>query len=344
MESAFVISLDFELRWGVMDRCPPGGAYEANVLGARRVIPRLVDLFEESGVRATWATVGFLFASSRDELEAYIPEARPVYEASHLNTYAHQPGVSESADPMHYGGSLVSLLASAPGQEVASHTFSHYFCNEAGQTADTFRADLQAARSIALSRGIDLRSIVFPRNQHNPVYDPILAEEGFSTYRGNPPGWLWEFSNTHESSRPLKRGARLLHNYANLSGSTVVPWKEIPQRHGLSDVRASAFLKPYSRRLGWADGLRLRRIRENLVAAARTGGVYHLWFHPHNFGVNQDENLSFMRAIIDVYRECADRFGMRSLSMYEAGKVACGETFHSTFKHDSAPHVASVPS
>lgn len=36
-------------------------AYKANLLGARHIIPRLLELFAHYGVRATWATVGFLF-------------------------------------------------------------------------------------------------------------------------------------------------------------------------------------------------------------------------------------------------------------------------------------------
>ena len=63
---ALVISLDFELHWGVRDKRPVDGPYRENLLGAREAIPRMLDLFEEFGVAATWATVGFLFAKNRD--------------------------------------------------------------------------------------------------------------------------------------------------------------------------------------------------------------------------------------------------------------------------------------
>ena len=58
---ALVISLDFELHWGVRDKRPVDGPYRENLLGAREAIPQMLDLFEEFGVAATWATVGFLF-------------------------------------------------------------------------------------------------------------------------------------------------------------------------------------------------------------------------------------------------------------------------------------------
>ena len=55
-----MVSLDFELYWGVRDKTSLE-AYKANLLGARHIIPRLLELFAHYGVRATWATVGFLF-------------------------------------------------------------------------------------------------------------------------------------------------------------------------------------------------------------------------------------------------------------------------------------------
>src|SRR3954447_2214187 len=78
---AFVVSLDFELLWGVRDKYPPdGGAYRGNLLGARAAVPRMLELFAEFNVAATWATVGFLFAATRRELERHRPAVLPGYD------------------------------------------------------------------------------------------------------------------------------------------------------------------------------------------------------------------------------------------------------------------------
>ncbi len=53
----FVISLDFELHWGVRDHRTVAD-YRENLLGVRRVVPALLSLFSEFGIHATWATVG----------------------------------------------------------------------------------------------------------------------------------------------------------------------------------------------------------------------------------------------------------------------------------------------
>ena len=85
---ALVISLDFELHWGVRDKCALDGPYRENLLGARRAIPLLLDLFEEFDVAATWATVGFLFARSRREREQFSPAVRPHYADARLDAYS----------------------------------------------------------------------------------------------------------------------------------------------------------------------------------------------------------------------------------------------------------------
>ena len=72
---ALVISLDFELHWGVRDHVARGDALYQRLPEARRAVEDMVTLFRERRIRATWATVGFLFASNRRELEAHVAES-----------------------------------------------------------------------------------------------------------------------------------------------------------------------------------------------------------------------------------------------------------------------------
>jgi peptidoglycan/xylan/chitin deacetylase (PgdA/CDA1 family) len=71
-----VISLDFELHWGVRDKRRIED-YRENLLGARAVIPRLLDLFARYDIHATWAAVGFLFFRNRTELMRGLPTEIP---------------------------------------------------------------------------------------------------------------------------------------------------------------------------------------------------------------------------------------------------------------------------
>ena len=61
MAGTLVVSLDFELFWGMLDVCTLD-EYRENVLGGRKAIPQMLQLFEKYNIHATWAAVGFLFA------------------------------------------------------------------------------------------------------------------------------------------------------------------------------------------------------------------------------------------------------------------------------------------
>src|SRR5260370_1356026 len=125
---ALVISLDFELHWGVRDHVTRNDALYHRLGQARRAVQDMTSVFTDRRIRATWATVGFLFASSRSELEAHRPRVRPTYGRPELDPYVEPIGIDEEHDPEHLAGSLVELILSCAGQELGSHTFSHYYC------------------------------------------------------------------------------------------------------------------------------------------------------------------------------------------------------------------------
>src|ERR1051326_2808468 len=141
-DSPFVISLDFELYWGVRDRVALD-PYRRNLLGARKAIPALLELFAQYDIHATWATVGFLFCHGRDELLSAIPDRLPQYDDPMLSPYGSLSdlGMDEEEDPFHFAPSLIKMIAASPNQEIATHTFSHYCCLEEKQSVEAFRAD-----------------------------------------------------------------------------------------------------------------------------------------------------------------------------------------------------------
>ena len=151
---ALVISLDFELLWGVRDKRTIAD-YGPNILGVRKAVPALLDLFAQREIACTWATVGLLFFATNKALRAGLPARKPRY-------------------------------------------------------------------------------------------------------------------------RPVGKGAAL-------------------------------------------ERLRLRRINSAMEMAARHRKLFHLWWHPHNFGVDLEENLAFLRGILDRFRMLQERYGMRSMTM---GQVA----------------------
>src|SRR5262249_15320405 len=83
---------------------------------------------------------------------------------------------------------------------------------------------------------------------------------------------------------------------------------------GMVDIPASRFLRPVGKSAA-LERLRLWRITSAMETAARRGKLFHLWWHPHNFGVDLRGNLAFLRAILDCFRTLQERYGMRSITM-----------------------------
>jgi hypothetical protein len=84
---------------------------------------------------------------------------------------------------------------------------------------------------------------------------------------------------------------------------------------GIVNVPADRFLRPWSAAFAWAERAKHSRIAREMRAAALSGGSYHLWWHPHNFGVNLAENLAGLRAVLDAFDELRRTHGMQSRTM-----------------------------
>ncbi|HIH03496.1 MAG TPA: polysaccharide deacetylase family protein [Methanoregulaceae archaeon] len=316
----FVVSLDCELYWGVRDKRTLD-AYRENLVGDRLVVPRLLALFDEFGIHATWAFVGFLFYRDRESLLAGLPALRPGYADARFSPYPELAAVGETEeeDPFHYAGSLVEAVLGHDGQEVASHTFSHYYCLEPGQTVEEFRADLDAANRAAAQYGIELSSLVFPRNQTNDDYLAACRECGIRAYRRNTQSWLYREKN-ERGETTFRRAVRYADAFVNLSGYRV---HDIGGLRGPLPVNvpASRFFYPSKRVTAPFDRLRVRRIRREMTCAAEHGLLYHLWWHPHNFGREPETNLALLREVLEHYRHLHETAGMQSRTMREVAEA-----------------------
>ena len=308
---ALVISLDFELLWGVRDKRTIAD-YGANILGVRQVVPALLDLFAERNIACTWATVGLLFFETSTEMLAALPARKPRYASAKISSYHYlgEVGADEARDPYHYGLSLIRRILAYPAQEIGTHTFSHFYCLEEGGDTAAFRADLAAARAAADGLGVKLASIVFPRNQVGPAHLAVCREFGLRAFRGNERVWFHRARRDSEQTL-LMRGCRLADSYVPIGG----PHDHEPEVvEGMVEVPASRFLRPAGQS-AVMERQRLRRITSAMETAARRRRLFHLWWHPHNFGVDTQRNLAFLRDILDHFRTLQDRYGMRSMTM-----------------------------
>lgn len=324
----FTISLDFELYWGMCDAVP-FETYKENIAGVHQVVPQLLELFTQYEIHATWATVGMLMYTRKEDLLAAIPpdHLRPEYARGNASSYKHLNtftlGENEQTDPYHFAPSLVQKIISTPGQELASHTFSHFYCIDNLKTdTDVFGVDCGAMQKAADRFGIPLSSIVFPRNQITPQALETCKKHGLIAYRGNQQHFLYSSRAQVKQRNPLLRILRLVDAYLNISGTHTYDIYAVNKNTAdLINIPASRFLRPYSPLLRVLERMRLRRITAAMTRAAKRGEVFHLWWHPHNFGAHTQENMQNLRVILEHYATLAQQYGMESRNMGEIAQM-----------------------
>jgi hypothetical protein len=310
----FTVSLDCELYWGVRDRRTIQ-QYSNNLLGVRDAIKEILKAFDDYDAHATWAVVGFLFFPNVERLRENVPSELPQYLNPSLSPYRYIMESDTLEAVYHFAPEVIDLICGYDNQEIGTHTFSHYYCLEKGQTADSFHMDLSSAIKVAENRGLTLKSLVFPRNQCNLQFLPILSDLGILCYRGNEDGWAYS-AVSREDENTLKRLLRLIDAYVNISGHNTYSIYEVSLQQTFN-IPSSRFLGSYSKKLLWLENLRLRRIKEAMSYAAKHKTIFHLWWHPHNFGTNTTENMAFLRAILEHYRMLNRKYNMLSLNMGE---------------------------
>jgi peptidoglycan/xylan/chitin deacetylase (PgdA/CDA1 family) len=323
-EPVFTISLDFELHWGGFEKWSLEN-YKSYFSNTRNIIPELLGFFKDYKVHATWATVGMLFHESKNSLVRDAPSLKPFYDISELSPYHfiqnHGIGNSEEDDPYHFAASLVRKIVETPYQELGSHTFAHYYCNEPGQTVQQFRADLEAAQRSARLVDKQLKSLVFPRNQFNEEYLRACYEAGFIAVRDNPRDWFWNIQSTQSESM-WKRLNRGLDAYLPVGGKNTYSIDSVQFRPGLPVcIPASRLLRPYRPKELFLNKMKINRIKNEMERAAQHGEVFHLWWHPHNFGHYPNESMEGLKQILDHFAMCREKYGMQSLSMGEIAEL-----------------------
>ena len=312
----FSISLDFELYWGVFDKTPLADritCYE----NTRRLIPEMLQLFAGGQVHVTWATVGMLFAKDWNEWSQFAPTVKPAYANTRLNSYSLREKFErdEQLKNNFFAPELVDQIRNTPYQEMATHTYCHYYCREEGQSVEQFKHDLQAAKRIAARKGIALQSLVFPRNQLDEPYLSVCAAEGIKTVRSNPVDWFW---NMDIAEKPLKRIFRAADAYLPVGHKTSYKLSSLELKKGLPlSIPASRLLRPVHADNKLLNELRLKRILREMTAAAKAKECYHLWWHPNNFGDHPEQSMRDLETIVNHYKKLETKWGMSSMSMLE---------------------------
>lgn len=309
-QGKFIISLDFELFWGFggFDRQFLNG-YKGNVKNALKALDEILRICGEYGVKVTVAYVGAMNLSSRKEfLENY---SSPSFANETLSSHSLLSNYKDIIeDSLLFCKDKIEELKKNPLVELASHTFSHYYCLEDGQTAEEFSRDLDYGYKL----NGKMNSIIFPRNQVSEQYLKNCKEYGFTHYRGFIDDWLWK-PEASSSRYSIKGMLRLLDSYMPITGYRT--YKHPIHGGRIVNVPSSIFYRPYNNKLAFLEPLKVRRVTSAMKVAAKRGECFHLWWHPHNFGANMEDSLKQLITICETYKKLNSQYGYTSVFMKE---------------------------
>jgi peptidoglycan/xylan/chitin deacetylase (PgdA/CDA1 family) len=260
----FIVSLDCEGKWGMADHLHPYHHQLLTDAALARVYEQLVDMFARYEIPATFAYV-MAFVLSPEEREHFAHKLLGDEQDEWLRPYR------KAARDGQLGGwhqpAALDIVRAVNMHEIACHSFCHRPIGDAAISAEGADAELDAAIEAAHMKKLSLQTFVFPRNE--PGHLRVLRSHGFIGYR-------------QRLSRPrgvLGRAVSLAEEF----NVWATPQRPNPVVDGLVPI-------PSGRFLNWRFGLRNRvpatatveRWRHQLRKAATTGGVVHLWLHPHN--------------------------------------------------------------
>jgi len=174
----FVVSLDFELAWGTRGR-PSADKVGRYLEGTRPAIDRMLQLFQQYEVSATWVMVGGLLlgGSSRHPL---LGDSR----------YDDIPTGDSQSQPNWYAEDIVQKIRDCDTpQEIGCHTLTHMYVNESSESRQQFDWELGEFVKLFEQRGLPKPvSFIFPK--HYMHHFDLISQHGFKCYRGPETGWF----------------------------------------------------------------------------------------------------------------------------------------------------------
>jgi len=168
----FCISLDTELLWGRLqtDQKP----FLPRAKKTRKVIEKLLQLFDKHNIPVTWAIVGNLFLA---------------------------PNKNEKNSHLWHAPDIIKKISSYKIHEIACHSYSHPDFDKISKIKA--EAEIKQCITLAQKHNITLRSFVFPKNIINHL--DLLKKHGFQSYRSKDKrNWELLFPSPPPVYKPTK--------------------------------------------------------------------------------------------------------------------------------------------
>lgn len=299
-----VISLDTELSWGSFDTAGVS-TYKQAYWNTRPIIISLCDLFDEYDAPVTWALVMHLL----DDCDGHEELNTPDYEW--VDWFNAVPCATKVEKNLWYAPDIFDQIRSTEvDHEIGLHGYSHLIMGAEGCTQEAAESEIRKAIEVAKRNGLDPDTYVFPRN--NIGHLDVLRDAGIQFYRGVDARWY-----ERRTTGPFRKTLRFADEALQWTPPVVTP----RETNGLVELPGSQILRPF--RGPWRhtpQNSQLVRARKGLDRAVSTGGVYHLWFHPFNLGINPGKHLDLVKDILSYASELRDSGQLEICTIADAAR------------------------
>jgi len=295
------ITIDLELLWGLLD-CKPR-TKETLILRGRESIPNLLNLFQRYQIPATWAVVGALLQSKNGNYDAFVLRGLHRSDCSFLRN-----------KNLWYAEDLIErILEDKVGHEIGSHSFSHLPFGSPDLSVEVAKKDFEIFRSICKQKlGFNPVSFVYPR--HSVGFRELLPLFGFKIYRGSTLEPFIRYPAFLRKS--LRFGIRAF----GIASPVSIPVKE---KDGLVHLPASLHFALREGIMGKliTSYMLAKRAKEGVMRAVREGGVFSIYFHDHNIGLNPTAFLSAIKEVLDLSSQLREEGKLRIMTMKDIANL-----------------------
>lgn len=244
---------------------------------------QIFEILERHKIAATFALVG-LFAGG---YEQYVDLRSELLDSEPHRDWLKVPERSFAAgfqDGWFYP-ELVNQIKARGNHEIASHSFTHLPLHNGGVAEKSFLTELKFVNQWKAHNSVELSTFIYPRNQIK--FEEQLSNFDFLGYR------QCDIQNSAYANR-----FQILQDECNIGRKS--------DKHSVS-TRPIAI--PPGTFLNWRYGPRriipkwvtLKRWSNVLDHAVFSGGVAHLWLHPHN--------LITARGQVELFEDAISRVG-----------------------------------
>jgi len=258
----FIMSLDCEGKWGMADMLQPFHHRDITNASLAAAYRQLIAMLDRHQIAATFAFV-MAFALSAGEREKFdVLDERRNPGDTWLRHY--WDSVKRGQGDGWHQPEAFDMVRDAGRHEIASHSFCHRPLGDRSIDGAGAARELALAAEAARLKQVELKTLVFPRNEVGNL--AAVRAAGYLGYRSR-------------LDRHGGKAAALLEEFVLWRG----PQAPLASADGIIAIPPGHFFN-------WRLGLRRlvppavtrARWRNQLDACVREGGIVHLWLHPHN--------------------------------------------------------------